>query len=283
MFHTTSLNRLARWIAALAVVTGTTALQAAVLFDEQFNGSSLDPAWVVSTSNVSDYKYSIASSMLTFTDSDPAATNQPGDFPSAISVTTDVSWGNIYFRRTLSGSESDFTLTFAFNWDNNVVAGSYSTNNVQPMPAILINLRDGSNNIIATAGMQDDWSSARAKRMGTINGVSHDGVINDLPFVSNGSTVTITRTGNGTNNITMTWTGDGATGGSNNYPITGTNTAPLTAVEIQIRRFRHDPTDARTGLINVDQVKLENPLPIPEPASLTLLAFGAALIFRRWA
>lgn len=81
----------------------------------------------------------------------------------------------------------------------------------------------------------------------------------------------------------MTWTGDGATGGSNNYPITGTNTAPLTAVEIQIRRFRHDPTDARTGLINVDQVKLENPLPIPEPASLTLLAFGAALIFRRWA
>ncbi|MCC7193190.1 MAG: hypothetical protein IT444_10460, partial [Phycisphaeraceae bacterium] len=277
---TTNRIGLVRLIAALAVVTGTTALQAAVLFDEQFNGNSLDPAWAVSTSNVSDYKYSIASSMLTFTDSDPAATYQSGDFPSAISVTTDTSWGNIYFRRTLSGTESDFTLTFAFNWDNNVVAGSYSTNNVQPMPAILINLRDGSNNLIATAGMQDDWSSARAKRMGTINGVSHDGAINDLPFVSNGSTVTITRTGNGINNITMTWAGDGATGGSNNYPITGTNTAPLAAVEIQIRRYRHDPTDARTGLINVDQVKLENAL-IPEPASLALLTFGAALIFRR--
>lgn len=280
MVRTSRRICLARWMAALAVVMGTSALQAVVVFDEQFNGNSLDPAWVISTNNVSDYKYSIASSKLTFTDSDPAATYQPGDFPTAISVTNDTSWGDIYFRRTLSGTESDFTLTFAFNWDNYVVAGSYSTDQNQPMPGIMVNLLDGSNNVIATAGMQDDWSAARAKRVGIVNGVDYSGQINDLPYVSNGSTITVTRSGNGYNNITMTWAGDGATGGSNNYPIADTNTAPLAAVEIRSRRFRHDPTDARYGLVNVDQVKLENPQ-IPEPASLVLLACGAAMILRR--
>lgn len=268
-------------LVAIASLGLPAASNAATLLDD-FNGGSLDPAWIVTTNNVTDYKYSVASSKLTMSDADPAATST-GNLNSAISPTADSSYGDVFFTRALGASAADFTLDFDLSWDNTVAPLLNDAGGAKAMPRLYIRLLDASNQAVVRVGISDEWNTGGGGRAGTIDNTSVPFVaISSILTSALGDLITISRTGS---NVTATWTGPGSNVNSFTYgyfPFNGTASAAVTQIQLQFSRFRLDGVtpQASLGELSVDKVDMEF-TPVPEPASLGLLMLGAAMMLRR--
>lgn len=216
------------------------AYSATVLLDD-FNNNSLDPAWTVSFSNVSNWTYSESGTNLEVTDINPEAMN---------------TYATVSLSRSFQ-SLQDFTVTSKFSWD--------SYGDLHSMQEFTIYLFDESSNQIAAIGYSDGWYGSRGEKYAYARSNYFNSGYDTLGFAGSVEAL-VTREGNA---VTVYWNGD---------PIlTGYAQTPLSSVMLV---FSYYPYEGNGGMSTfgkeaIDLIEVEgSPVPIPP----TVWIFGSALL-----
>lgn len=243
-------------------------LNAAVVLDESFSGADVPTGWTLTAQTRLLYNASFGGSYKI------SDTNPVSGYSTALVDTTNNE------RRTLALSYSlaplnDFEANISFTWSNAVgTTQSGSTNSNAATPVMYFTFLDAGNNIVARAGIYDNWTASLGARTAEIGGSSTSSGVGTLPASSSGlNTISFLRSGS---RIDINWENQL---GTSVFSYNGTSAAEITSFQIATSMFRVDNINglntAKFGEIAVDQVTIAA---IPEPSTLTSILLGAVLL-----
>lgn len=225
-----------------------------LVFSDDFNTSTLNPAWTVSFHNATGWTYTTPS----ISGTDLRVTDILGVPLQGDNATPD-DWGMVMLTRQFQ-AVGDFRLQFNISWD--------SEGRLDPMQALYVSLLDTNHQYVANAGYDDTWSGYTGTKIAGIGGVGFvQSGKGSLPL-SAVALIVFERVGSA---FAITWNGQPI--------ISGANSTPIAEVQMNFQFFNYDGSSApRSTFANesVDLITLSTPDgAVPEPASLTLWSLGA--------
>ena len=226
------------------------------IFHDDFDGSTLDPAWTVSFGGeTTSWNYYLSDSWL-YVDN---VNDTHWDDGSADDTHT---WGTVTLTRSLSQP-----VTGRFKMDARIHWNYFYLNNKPPMQYQHILLCDASGNIVAGVGDHDQWCDKLGTKWATIG----ENTTNYDPNVlgQNGyAYLRITRQSN--NNVSIYFSSNPSFS-PDKIILTGTASDTITQVIIQYGFFGWDGSGgpSRFQDEDIDYITI-----VPEPTSLMLLGLG---------
>lgn len=255
-------------VSALLAASST---NATVVIDENFSDVGVPTDWTLSAQSNLLYNATFGGSYKV-SDSNPVS-----GYTTALVNTINSQRRSLALSYSFEEALQDFEATISFTWNNAIGTTQSGTSaSITANPVLYFTFLDASNNVVARAGIYDNWTGSLGSYTAEIGGVSTNSGAGSLPASSSGiNSISLLRIGD---SIDINWENHL---GTNVFSYSGTSVAEIASFQILTSMFRVDNmggnNTAKFGEVAINQVTVSA---IPEPTTLTFVLFtGILLLF----